>query len=192
MSRGKLPTYILPCLPPFAVLMALGLTEPAASSLRSKAFQWGMRLNIALFSVVALALFYLQFFGESRTLLYFHAYQSIILLNCIVFFILVSMNTGRLLDPEARIWRVALAPLFLFVSVHFLVPDLTVEITMPGKFIKRHAAGIAERTVIVADEDIAGAVCWYLKRNDVYIVGSAGELTYGLNYEGVKRHIDSH
>lgn len=188
-SHGKLPTYILPCLPPFAVLMALGLMEPSASSLRGKVFQWGLYLNIALFSVVALALFYLQFFGKNRTLLYFHAYQLIMLLNCIVFFVLVSMNAGRLHDPETRIWRVALAPLLLFVTVHFLVPDLTVEITMPGKFIKRHAAEITERTVIVADEDMAGAVCWYLKRNDVYVVGGAGELTYGLSCEGVKRHI---
>jgi len=36
--------------------------------------------------------------------------------------------------------------------------------------------------IILSGEEVARAVCWYLKRDDIYLVERAGELQYGLDY----------
>jgi 4-amino-4-deoxy-L-arabinose transferase len=35
---------------------------------------------------------------------------------------------------------------------------------------------------------VTRAVCWYLKRDDVYLVDDAGEFKYGLEHEKVSSH----
>jgi 4-amino-4-deoxy-L-arabinose transferase len=192
-SRGKLPTYILPCLPPFAVLVTLGLTRPTATfeRRRKKAFKWGILANMVLFFAATLLLFYVQFWREPKFVVYSKAYQFIILVNSLLFFVLLSAEAVKSRDSIKKIWRVALAPLLLFVSVHFLIPDLTTEIKMPWEFLQRYVSEVNRDTVIITDEDLVGAVCWYLKRNDVYILGGAGELDYGFDYEDTGRHVDT-
>jgi 4-amino-4-deoxy-L-arabinose transferase len=45
--------------------------------------------------------------------------------------------------------------------------------------------------VIISDEKTIGAACWYLRRNDIYLLENGGELNYGLNYpEASNRLID--
>jgi 4-amino-4-deoxy-L-arabinose transferase len=93
--------------------------------------------------------------------------------------------------PAQKIWRAAIAPMFFFAAAHFLVPDATVEMKMPAGFLSRHAPEVSADTIIITDEDAAAAVCWYLKRDDVYVLGEAGELSYGFDYEKSERHIDA-
>jgi 4-amino-4-deoxy-L-arabinose transferase len=43
---------------------------------------------------------------------------------------------------------------------------------------------------VIAGQDAAAAACWYLRRADVYVLGSPGELKYGLSYpDSRKRHL---
>ena len=37
--------------------------------------------------------------------------------------------------------------------------------------------------VVISDESAIRAVCWYLQRNDVYLLRGSGELDYGLRYK---------
>ena len=67
-----------------------------------------------------------------------------------------------------------------------MIPDLTVEHKAPGAFLLRHKDKVKAKTLLVADEDPMGAVCWFYKRNDVYLLEGGGEVTYGLNYEDAK------
>ena len=49
--------------------------------------------------------------------------------------------------------------------------------------MEQHKQEIGDNDVIISDESTIRAVCWYLKRSDVYVLGSSGELDYGLRYK---------
>ena len=63
LSQGKLLTYILPCFPPFAILMGLGLLRLLHKSGESTLFRGGIAINGLLFLLLMLAFIALQFFG---------------------------------------------------------------------------------------------------------------------------------
>ena len=81
---------------------------------------------------------------------------------------------------------VACAPMLMLLGANVMMPDLTIEHKAPGAFLMRHAHRIQPDTLLVADEDPMGAVCWFYKRNDVYILEGGGEVSYGLEYEDAK------
>jgi 4-amino-4-deoxy-L-arabinose transferase len=64
-----------------------------------------------------------------------------------------------------------------------LFTDLTIEAKSPGPILEQHKQSIADDDVIISDKDSIRAVCWYLRRSDVYVLGGAGELDYGLGYK---------
>ncbi len=97
------------------------------------------------------------------------------------------MIAARALDHKTKLILVVSAPLLLLFSSNFMMPDLTIEHKAPGAFLLRHKDKVKTDTVLVADEDPMGAVCWFYKRNDVYLLGSGGEVSYGLNYEDAKQ-----
>jgi len=69
---------------------------------------------------------------------------------------------------------------------NFIMPDLTLEHKAPGTFLLKNVDKIQADTVLVSDEDPMGAVCWFYKRDDVYLLEGGGEVSYGLNYEDAK------
>ena len=194
VAHGKLPTYILPCYPPFAVLCALGLTKPLtahSSKRRDALFRLGLRANLAFGALITAILLYLQFFKAGAFILYSHPSKVITILNCFALCALLCTRALRQHDPARKIRSVALSPLLLFVTISMLIPDATVEMKMPGRFLTHHAADVDTSTIVVTDDDTVGAVCWYLKREDVYVLGGAGELAYGFAREDPGRNIDA-
>ncbi|MCJ7601409.1 MAG: hypothetical protein MUO63_07875 [Desulfobulbaceae bacterium] len=63
------------------------------------------------------------------------------------------------------------------------MPDLTLETKAPVLLLKRHEKDVTADSVIFAGEKSLLAACWYYKRNDIYMVESAGELGYGLEFD---------
>ncbi len=187
-SSGKLPTYILPCMPPFALLAAVGLSCLAHESL-GKSCHRSVYANIAFFSALMLIFSYVQLFGYDGFRPYMHGWKAVMVWDCFVFFTLFCLWANRAEELQKKIVRIALAPVLLFVSINLLVPDLTLEMKMPGAFIEKYSGEIPRDTIVITEEETAGAVCWYLKREDVYILGGAGELGYGLDREGEGRNI---
>lgn len=190
ISSGKLPTYILPCAPPFALLTAAGLSGLARESLE-KSVKRSLYANITFFSVLMLIFSYVQFFGYDGFRPYMHRWKAIMILDCFVFFTLFCLWANRTGELKKKIIKIAFAPALLFVSINFLVPDLTLEMKMPGEFIEKYSGEIPHDTIVITEEEMAGAVCWYLKREDVYILGGAGELGYGLARENAERNISA-
>ncbi|MDR3076964.1 MAG: phospholipid carrier-dependent glycosyltransferase, partial [Synergistaceae bacterium] len=87
MSRGKLFSYILPCFPPFAMLVALGLSRPAALSgkWRGRLFKWGLLANLIFFSALMILFLYLQFIGKNQPV-YAQKWKAVMILNSFIFF----------------------------------------------------------------------------------------------------------
>ena len=195
VARGKLMTYILPCFPPFAVLCAFGLLKPVRGGglleRRNALLRFGLYANLTFFALGAAVALYLQFFKTQEFVLYSHISKVIMIPNGFLFFALFCMWALKAPYPARKVWYVALSPFMLFVTIHFLVPDATIEMKMPGRFLTSQAENVKADTVIVTDDDTVGAVCWYFKREDVYLLEGAGELSYGFDYENAKRHINA-
>jgi len=182
VSKGKLLTYVLPCFPPFALLMAFGLSQTLDKG-KSKAFQWGVAATGFFFGMILLALIYIQIFSYGGFRLYSQSWKATMVANGLVFMALFCFFSLRSQYGKRKVVLLGLAPLLLFFLVHFTIPDFVIEQSAPGRLLEKHQYHIKPDAVIIACEESVGAACWYLKRDDVYLLRSAGELTYGLHYK---------
>lgn len=183
-SSGKLITYILPCFPPLAILLALGLDHIlySAKNAKRKTIQQGIGAAALLASLVLFFLVGLHLFGPDRFRIFQHSWQWLLLSNGLVAMLLLLLVAFRIRQPQQKITLFALSFAVLFFISHFAMPTLTLNMKAPGPLISRHAQSITKKTYVLSGEEVARAVCWYLKREDVYLVERAGELQYGLNY----------
>lgn len=191
LSHGKLLTYILPCFPPFAILMGLGLLQLLRHNEPSKLFRGGLVVNGLLFALLLIVFVVLQFVGLHGFRPYSQAWKVIMIVNGLLFSLLCCYWSYQDKSAPAKITFAGMALLFVYVLAHYALPDRTVEVKCPGPLIERYQPLIAPNDVVISDGDSIRAACWYLKRNDVYNLGSAGELAYGFDYpDGAGRHID--
>ena len=184
-SKGKLLTYILPCFPPLALLTAAGLREYFSSD-KTRAFSTGAKTLALGMGLTAVCLALLQWFGYNGFRLYSQSWQWLLVAIGLVVFAAILMASAWAAGHPRKMLLFALAPIPLFFFSHFAIPDVTLALKAPGDFLLRHAAEVTPQTLVVSDEEHVRAVCWYLKRNDVYVLNGAGELWYGLGHKGAR------
>ncbi len=183
VSKGKLLPYILPCFPPFAVLMTFGLLDILDKGSR-KVFQWGVAATGTFFGMILLALIYIQIFSYEGFRLYSQPWKAMMVVNGLVFMILFCFWSLRCQYGKGKVVLFGLSPLLLFFLAHFTIPGFVIEKSAPGRLLEKRQYQIKPDAVIIADEEAVGAACWNIKRDDVYLLRSAGELTYGMHYKG--------
>jgi 4-amino-4-deoxy-L-arabinose transferase len=178
-SSGKLPTYILPCFPALAILMATGLFESLTPE-KNHGFNKGVICLMGFTAVIIIALILLQN-GVIKKLphVYNDTWKAILFMAAMVVFAGVLNLSLRAKDRTKKILLFAAAPLFFYLSAHFLVPDKTLLRKCPGGLIQRNIDKITPKTLVVSPSTPVRAVCWFLERDDVYMLDK-GELVYGL------------
>jgi 4-amino-4-deoxy-L-arabinose transferase len=189
LCKGKLATYILPCFIPFAIIMAQGLRSYFAAG-ENKSFSKGIYGLIGLLSILFIGLVAVQL-GWVRGKLY--AYNRTALLAGFGLLSFITMLIFSLKEPDnqKKFYKFALAPIVFLFCAHFLVPDKIISQKAPGDFLRSNLAQINPQSIVVSDDFSIGAVCWFLKRADIYQLESGGELMYGLELEnGKKRLLD--
>lgn len=192
LSRGKILTYILPCFPPFAILMASGLRHLFKTSGPNRLFQGGTAVTAILFAVILLAFPLVQFFGFDGFRPFSESWKVMMVINGLAFFVLLCVWSLKSRHLRVKLLLFGAAPLFFFFIVHFTIPDQTREVKSPGPLLEKYRQGVIRDNIIISDENSLRAVCWYLKRSDVYILGEAGEMNYGLTYPDAKgRQLDA-
>ena len=75
--------------------------------------------------------------------------------------------------------------LFFFIG-SFAVPDSAMDSRAPGRLLERNLARVSPDAVLVSNDNVVHAVCWYFKRDDVKLLERGGELTYGLAHDDLK------
>ena len=189
-SSGKLMTYILPCFPPLAILLSVGINNYFING-GKKSFNIGALSHAILIIIVIISLLLVQIFGSNDSRPYFHAWKPIVIIACFflcTIFLIFSIHSRQ---PEKKIMLYAAAPLLFMFAVHFLIPDLSILHKMPGDFLLQHHDKIRRDTIIVSDEALTSSVCWFYKRSDIYLIGNQDEFAYGLNYGDSKdRHLN--
>jgi 4-amino-4-deoxy-L-arabinose transferase len=183
-SSGKLVTYLLPIFPALAILLSTGL-EAYFNTRKTFWFDKGVMglMGLVGFLILALVLLQTGMVASLAPFAYADQWKGGVFFAALIVFILVLKTSLTAKDPTKKILLVAAAPLLLYLFAPFLVPDKTVLRKNPGALIQRNQTRINKETLVFSPSTPLKAVCWFLKREDVFMLGR-GELAYGLGQRG--------
>ncbi|QNK30704.1 lipid IV(A) 4-amino-4-deoxy-L-arabinosyltransferase [Serratia sp. JUb9] len=182
IAKGKLPTYILPCMAPLALLIA-EYAEARLSALRSRVFRINALLN-GLFGALGLLALLLLGSGLLPGTPLFGPHEGIKLaLGATAFagwllFAVLSLGEG------GRRWTWAAAcPLLLCLLIGYAIPQQVIDAKQPQNFIRTNQTLLAHSRYVLSDSvGLAAGLSWQLKRGDVLMYNEQGEVGYGLGY----------
>jgi len=177
MSRGKLPTYLMPCLMPLALLMGYTLIAQVEKA-KSRTMRINGLLNLTLGVIALLALAYIQLkqpVYENEPL---H-----VLLVAIALIGWIIANALQAVNPLLYWAAPALGIWLLVALLPAALPNSLTSNKTPDLFIARHAQELGHtRHLLSNDLGAASALAWRVHRPDVALYNTIGELAYGLTY----------
>jgi 4-amino-4-deoxy-L-arabinose transferase len=184
-SSGKLVTYILPCFPGIAILLAFGLNEYFKAG-KFKIFD--LTLNIlsgAIFTAVSL-LALAQILATLEVIprsLYTpeENYKWAIAAGAVIIMGALLKKAAKQEDAYQKFGYFAFGTIIAMFAFHIIVPSLVESGKAPVGRLQQFSNRIDDKTILVSYKNLIGAVCWTFKRDDVYLYHKAGELEYGLN-----------
>lgn len=182
-SEGKLLTYILPCFPPFAMVLSLSFLHILKKEVKNPLFQWGILGNGILLAIIVLAALYLLVFGYRGFKPYSQLWVSVLAMGGLTSLLFFHVFAFKYLKGPGKVLLLGFAPLVLFVASPFIIPDLTTEAKSPGPLLERNKHAIGANDIIITSRKTVKAACWYLKRDNIHVLGNAGELQYGMEYK---------
>ncbi|MFY1663041.1 lipid IV(A) 4-amino-4-deoxy-L-arabinosyltransferase [Pseudomonas sp. Pseu.R1] len=176
-ASGKLPTYILPCLIPLALLMGQALVDRLKAG-RVSALRINGTFN-AVFGLIALVA--LVFMQVKKTV--YEQEPQHLTLAIVVLSVWIVGNALQGLKP-LRFWLMpAVAAWFFVALIPSALPNSVVFNKTPDQFVAHHQQALATSTHLLSNDlGVAAALSWRLKRNDVVFYNTFGELKYGLSY----------
>ncbi len=191
-SSGKLATYILPCFTPLAVLGAVGLARYFRLGGQYRLFRcamtaWGALLVLAgvLTAAARLAAARLAPQCLQARWMPHAAVLAALVLAAVIW-------GGTLLRFMRESWRRQLTVFFAGMAPVIFLGSLAVRPSALGD--KTPAAALLELRPLIPDDallvchrSMAHAAAWTLKRADLLLAFSRGELEYGLSYPGAGR-----
>ncbi|BEM87700.1 undecaprenyl phosphate-alpha-4-amino-4-deoxy-L-arabinose arabinosyl transferase [Serratia marcescens] len=191
IAKGKLPTYILPCMAPLALLMT-AYAEDYAATLRTKLFKANAWLNglFGLIGIVALVVLISGLLPKAH--LFTPQEWPKVVLGLVAFggwllFALVSVR------DNGRQWRWAAAcPVLLCLVIGYAIPQQVTDSKLPQNFARATMAELGNSRYVLTDSvGVAAGLAWELKRSDVLMYSQKGEVAYGLEYPDAKGHLIS-
>ena len=189
LSNGKLPTYILPCLLPLALLMGHTLHDLISSG-RTRIIRLNGLLNVVISMAAMIGLIYLQ----STQRLYGNSPVERFSL-CLVLSVLLVWTLANLLQAWRPLTLWATPALGIGLLVILLPASMPAQVTdneMPDQFVLAHLDELQQTHALLANSlENASALAWRLKRTQVALYDTEGELRYGLQYAGsVQRKVE--
>ncbi len=186
-SSGKLGTYILPCYPPLAFLIAVGVLRCLREG-DIKGFVAGAWVLVCTAGLLLVALFvgliFVPELSDSVTLWKW----AIAAAGLLLWGALCRAATGSR-DVRMRLTLYCAGPVLFMFTWPLIVPAATRPEKTPGAFLLSKAAAISHDNTVVTENGLAASVCWHYKRDNVFIMGRTGEYTYGLDYDVSRRRV---
>ena len=190
ISRGKLGTYILPCFPPLIILITTGIINYFAEE-KKRLFTIGVSFLALVIAVLALTLVMsqtkvfegLRVYGQAET------WKWIIGGGGLLAWSLLLVFTIKTVNYREKLILYCLVPALFMFSAHFIMPDQFKAGAAPGRFLLRHSDMVHPDTILVSDNYLVDSVCWFYRRDDVYLIMKGGELGYGLSYNDSKQRL---
>lgn len=191
IAKGKLPTYILPCMAPLALLMT-AYAEDYAATLRARLFKANAWLNglFGLIGIVALVVLSSGLLPKAH--LFTPQEWPKVVLGLIAFggWLLFALVSAR---DNGRQWRWAAAcPVLLCLVIGYAIPQQVTDSKLPQNFARATMAELSDSRYVLSDSvGLAAGLAWELKRSDVLMYSQKGEVAYGLEYPDAKGHLIS-
>lgn len=177
LSRGKLPTYIMPCLLPLALLIGHALVE----RLRAGASAW-LRAN-ALFNLALGGAALLVLAGLQLTRPLYVDEPLHLLLISLGLGVFVVANALAAMRPLRHPLTPALAMLALVAVLPAAVPRSITDSETPDTFTAQHLDALREAHALASNElGAASGLAWHTGRSDITLYNVTGEAQYGLGY----------
>jgi 4-amino-4-deoxy-L-arabinose transferase len=182
LSKGKLPTYIMPCLLPLALLMGHTLVNLINNG-RARTLCLNGLLNFLIGMAAMIVLIYLQIARP----LYSNSHAEMFSLS-LAFIVLLVWILTNLLQAFRPLTLWAMPTLGIGVLVILLpasMPEWIADNEMPDQFVLEHLEELQQTQALLSNElGNASALAWRLKRPEVALYDTEGELRYGLQYAG--------
>jgi 4-amino-4-deoxy-L-arabinose transferase len=177
---GKLGTYILPCFPPLAFLIAIGVLRCLREG-DAKGFVIGAWLVLCATGLLLVALIVglivVQQLSESVALWKWAIAAAGLFLWGALCWAAISRK-----EIKKRLLLYCAAPVLFTFSWPLITPAALKARKAPGAFLLSNANRISPNNILVAENGLTAAACWYYGRDNVCILGSSGEHAYGLSY----------
>ncbi|MDE1165323.1 MAG: lipid IV(A) 4-amino-4-deoxy-L-arabinosyltransferase [Pseudomonas sp.] len=182
LSKGKLPTYIMPCLLPLALLMGQALID-ALERGRTTLLRGNAVLNLGIGVLALAALAFLQL-KKHPVYLNEPLHLTLLVLGLVAW---VVANGVAVFKPM-RYWLApALGMLILVGLLPSAMPNSIVDNKMPDVFIAAHSQELAQAHTLLSNElGAASALAWHTKNPQVALYNTAGETKYGLGFDDAK------
>ena len=189
LSRGKLPTYIMPCLLPLALLMGHTLIDLVKQG-KARTICLNGLFNFMIGMAAMIGLIYLQIarplYSNSHTEMFSLSLAFIVLL------VWILANLLQVIRP-LTLWAMpALGIGLLVILLPASMPSWIADNEMPDQFVLEHLEELQQTHALLSNElGGASALAWRLKRPEVALYDTEGELRYGLQYAGsVQRKVE--
>ena len=185
-SSGKLATYILPCMPPAAILIAMGLRQFFVEERRTKAFH----LTLLVFSA-AMPLAFIASIANILTKfpeVFFmkEDWRQLVLLAAAMLMTLVGFYLAwKAVDRYAKLFLLQIALFPLLTASNFIFPAAMKEWKAPSEFLAevyRHPDLPKENVIFVNNRRSFQDVCLMFRTTQVRMLGKRNEIEYGLSY----------
>ena len=192
ICSGKLPTYILPCFPPLALLVGVGLGRYFDQG-RHKAFAAGAWAVILLLDAAIVGIIAVSVTGggilagplaEARQFFYRpnEQWKWLLLISALVVWTALWFWGSQ---PRVAAHRLALlcaGPCLFMVAESCVIPQAVQDLCAPEAFLARDSARVEPDAPLLARAGITHAVAWHYERTDIVLLDSKGEFEYGLTH----------
>ena len=178
LSKGKLPTYIMPCMLPLALLLGHALMQRVEHA-QTGALRTNALVNLLLAGVGLVALIYFQIkkpFYDNEPL-----HMTLLVIVLLTWIVAGAVQLWRPLS----LWAApALSMGALVLLLPAAMPSSVVHNKMPDQFVLEHIEELTPATSLLSNDlGAASALAWRLRRPDVTLYNTQGEVKYGLTYD---------
>ncbi len=183
LCQGKLPTYILPCFIPFAILFSRGLLEYLRGS-KVKIFDVTAKVIMILliiavfgFTIVQIIAYNGVFDGLYR-LEELWKWVSACAAALVWAFCLFKMYRAK--TYRTKLCLLLAGPALIFFLSHFITPNRFLEGKAQGNFLRQFKDRVKPEMIIVAHPNVMHAAAWVFKNKNMLFYTHGGELEVGL------------
>lgn len=182
IAKGKLPTYILPCFAPLAMLMARHAVLLARKGSRTLQVNGGINLLFGVLCMLTVLLI-LAPFGVSQDAVYDASESGKVILAVLAFAVWGIVGALTLYHSAQRWFWAAACPLGLALLVGMAIPDHVIHSKQPQAFIDSVRPQLEQsRYLLASNVGVAAGLAWEMKRSDITLYDNKDEVSYGLSY----------